>query len=133
MNEHPIEGMMHSTMENIKQMVDVNTIIGDPITAPDGTIIIPVSRVSYGFVSGGSEFPTRHPDKKDLFGGGSGAGISIHPVAFITISGGETKLLQINPYGNTADRVVDLVPDTIDKVVGLFKKDKKSSEKTTEK
>ena len=128
MNEHPIEGMMQTTMESIKQMVDVNTIIGDPITAPDGTIIIPVSRVSYGFVSGGSEFPTKQLDKKDLFGGGSGAGISIHPVAFITISDGETKLLQINPYANTADRVVDLVPETIDRIAGLFKKDKKPIE-----
>ncbi len=127
MNEHPIEGMMNTTMENIKQMVDVNTIIGDPITSPDGTVIIPVSKVSYGFVSGGSEFPTKNPEKPDLFGGGSGAGITINPVAFITIKDGESKLLQINPYSNTADRVVDLVPDAIDKITGLFKKDKKTT------
>ena len=121
MSENPIEGMMHTTMDEIKKMVDINTIVGDPITTPDGTIIIPVSKVSYGFASGGSEFPSNKLEK-ELFGGGGGAGISIQPVAFIIISGGETKLLQINPYSNTADRVVDLVPDTIDKLTGLFKK-----------
>lgn len=80
MSEHPIQGMMDTSMQKIKEMVDVNTIIGEPIHCPDGTMIIPVSKVTYGFASGGSDFPTK--TEKDLFGGGSGAGITISPVAF---------------------------------------------------
>ncbi|MCI7084590.1 sporulation protein YtfJ, partial [bacterium] len=73
MSDHPINGLMQTTMQKIKEMVDVNTIVGDPITSPDGTIIIPVSKVSYGFASGGSDFPTKK-ENKECFGGGSGAG-----------------------------------------------------------
>ena len=122
--EHPINNLMNTTMEKIKQMVDVNTIIGDPITTPDGTVIIPVSKVSYGFASGGSDLPTKK-ENKDCFGGGSGAGISIQPIAFLTVCGGEVKLLPVEKYDSTADRVVGIVPDLVDKVTALFKKDKK--------
>ena len=123
MSEHPIQGMMDTSMQKIKEMVDVNTIIGEPIHCPDGTMIIPVSKVTYGFASGGSDFPTK--TEKDLFGGGSGAGITISPVAFLTISNGEVKLLPIAPANNTADRIVEMVPDVVDKVSALFKKEKK--------
>ncbi len=122
--DHPINNLMNTTMEKIKQMVDVNTIIGDPITTPDGTVIIPVSKVSYGFASGGSDLPTKK-ENKDCFGGGSGAGISIQPIAFLTVCGGDVKLLPIEKYDGTADRVVGIVPDLVDKVTALFKKDKK--------
>ena len=80
MSDHPIEGMMNTTLEKIKQMVDVNSIVGDPITAPDGTIIIPISKISYGFASGGSDFPSKVQSEKEFFGGGTGAGISINPI-----------------------------------------------------
>ena len=123
MSEHPIQGMMDTSMQKIKEMVDVNTIIGEPIHCPDGTMIIPVSKVTYGFASGGSDFPTK--TEKDLFGGGSGAGITISPVAFLTISNGEVKLLPLAPANNTADRIVEMVPDVVDKVSALFKKEKK--------
>ena len=123
MSEHPIQGMMDTSMQKIKEMVDVNTIIGEPIHCPDGTMIIPVSKVTYGFASGGSDFPTK--TEKDLFGGGSGAGITISPVAFLTISNGEVKLLPIAPANNTADRIVEMVPAVVDKVSALFKKEKK--------
>ena len=130
MSEHPIEGMMGTTLEKIKQMVDVNSIIGDPITTPDGTVIIPVSKVSYGFASGGSDFPTKSPAAKELFGGGTGAGISIHPVAFLTISNGNVHLLQIDPYNNTADRIIGMVPDVVDKISSMVnKKDEKDTQK----
>lgn len=123
MSEHPIQGMMDTSMQKIKEMVDVNTIIGEPIHCPDGTMIIPVSKVTYGFASGGSDFPTK--SEKDLFGGGSGAGITISPVAFLTVSNGEVKLLPVAPANNTADRIVEMVPGVVDKVSALFKKEKK--------
>jgi sporulation protein YtfJ len=130
MSEHPIEGMMNTTLEKIKQMVDINSIVGDPITSPDGTIIIPVSKISYGFASGGSDFTTKTQTNKDLFGGGTGAGVSINPVAFITISNGNVKMLQIDPYNSSADRIVGMVPDVVDKITELFHSNKGNSKKS---
>ncbi len=127
MSDHPIDGLMKTTMDKIKEMVDVNTIIGDPITSPDGTIIIPVSKVSYGFASGGSDFPTKK-ENKDCFGGGSGAGVTIQPVAFLTVYKGNIKLMPIEKFDGAADRVVGMVPDLVDKVTSLFKKDKKKGQ-----
>ena len=131
MSDHPIEGMRNTTLEKIKQMVDVNSIVGDPITAPDGTIIIPISKISYGFASGGSDFPSKVQNEKEFFGGGTGAGISINPIAFLTISNGNVKLLQIDPYNNSADRIVGMVPDVVDKISGIVSK--KSEEKKAKK
>ncbi len=116
--EHPIQGMMGTAMQKIREMIDVNTIIGDPITTPDGTVIIPVSKVSFGFGSGGSDWPNKNT-AKDLFGGGAGAGISINPLAFLVVSNGEVKLLQMSLSSNTADKMVNMVPDVIDKISGL--------------
>lgn len=94
MSEHPIESLMGVTMQKIREMVDVNTIIGDPITTPDGTVIVPVSQVSYGFASGGSDFPSKK-DGRDCFGGGSGAGIKITPVGFLTVCKGEVRMIRL--------------------------------------
>ncbi len=127
---HPIEGLMDTTLDKIKQMVDVNTVIGTPITTADGTTIIPVSKVTYGFASGGSEFATKKAENNRLFGGGSGAGVTINPIAFIAVSNGEAKLLNIESFQDSQDRAVAMVPDLIDKIVGLFKKDKKDSDNT---
>ena len=123
--DHPIGNLMNVTMDKIKEMVDVNTIVGEPITSSDGTLIIPVSKVSYGFASGGSDLPTKK-ESKDCFGGGSGAGVSIQPVAFITVYKGEVKLLPVEKYDGAVDRVVGMVPELVDKVTALFKKDKKT-------
>lgn len=120
MSEHPIQGLMGTTMGKIREMVDVNTIIGDPITTPDGTVIIPVSKVGFGFAAGGSDFPSKQP--KDIFGGGSGAGISIQPLAFLIVSNGDVKLLQMDNSKNTGDKMVNLVPDVIQKIGDLFNK-----------
>ncbi len=128
MADHPIEGLMDTTLEKIKQMVDVNTVIGTPITTPDGTTIIPVSKVVYGFASGGSEFGNKKENAGNLFGGGSGAGVTINPVAFIAICNGDVKLLNICDYQNSQDRAIGIVPELFDKVVGLFKKDKSKSD-----
>lgn len=123
MSDHPINSLMDTTMKKIKEMIDVNTIIGDPITTPDGTTIIPVSKVSYGFASGGSDLPTKR-DNKDCFGGGSGAGVTINPVAFLSVSKGSVKLIPIEKYDGAVDRIVGMMPDMLDKVADYFKKDK---------
>ena len=101
-------------MEKIRELVDVNTIIGDPITSPDGTIIIPVSKVSFGFVAGGSDLPTKAP--KEVFAGGSGAGITINPQAFIVVQrDGDVKMLELGATGNSAiDGIISGVPDLLE-------------------
>ncbi len=124
--EHPIGSLMNITMEKIKEMVDVNTIVGTPITSADGTLIIPVSKVSYGFASGGSDLPSKN-EKKDLFGGGSGAGVTIQPIAFLTVYQGNVRLISVNGGGDGLERLIDMVPDVVDKVKGFFKKDKTDS------
>ena len=114
---HAIEGIMGVTMEKIREMVDVNTIIGEPITTPDNTTIIPVSKVSFGFASGGSDIPSKVP--KDVFGGGAGAGVSIQPLAFLVVSGGNVRLLQMTVDSNAVNSVINTVPEVIDKISGL--------------
>ena len=125
MSDRPINNLMDTTLEKLKQMVDVNTVIGTPITTPDGTTIIPVSKVIYGFASGGSEFNSKKPDSENLFGGGSGAGVTITPIAFISVSNGEAQLLNISAYSDAQDRAIGSIPEIIDKITALFKKDKK--------
>lgn len=118
-NKHPISEILDASLANLKQLVDVNTIIGEPMVV-DGTTIIPVSKVSFGFATGGSELPTQKPNTP--FGGGSGGGVSISPLGFLVVSGGEVKLLQMQTADNTADRVVNMVPGVIDKVSGILSK-----------
>ena len=124
--EHPIGSLMDTTMEKIMEMIDVNTIIGEPITSPDGTLIIPVSKVSYGFAAGGSDLPTKK-ENKDCFGGGSGAGVTIQPVAFLTVYQGDVRLVSVDREEGTADKLVNMIPDVLKKVKGVFKKDKSES------
>lgn len=124
MSDRPIEGLMDTTLEKIRQMVDVNTVIGTPITAPNGTTVIPVSKVMYGFASGGSEFNPKKAENKNLFGGGSGAGVTITPIAFIAVTADDVKLLNVTNFKDSQDRAVGMVPEIIDKIVGIFKKDK---------
>ena len=115
---HPINGLMGVTMEKIREMVDVNTIVGTPITCADGATIIPISKVSYGFASGGSDLPSKV--EKELFGGGSGAGISIQPVAFLVILNGEVKLLQLSIDASTPNALINMVPDVMEKISGYM-------------
>lgn len=123
---HAIEGLMGVTMDKIREMVDVNTIIGEQIVTNDGTTIIPISKVSFGFASGGSDLPTKTP--KDLFGGGAGAGVTIQPIAFIVVKDKEVKLLQMNVNGNVATGIVNMVPDMVDKISGMISKNKDKTE-----
>ncbi len=121
-DKHPIEGVMGVSMEKIHEMADVNTIIGDPITSPDGTVVIPVSKVSFGFVSGGSDLPMQNAER---FAGGSGAGVTVKPVAFIVIkSDGDVKLMEIGAKGGKFDGIIDAVPGLIEKVKAMIGKKK---------
>lgn len=144
MADHPIEGLMKTAMESIKEMVDVNTIVGDPVETPDGSVIIPVSRVACGFAAGGGEFEATGGQGNDNqngggqqgnggggtalpFGGGSGAGVSVQPVGFLVVGHGQTRLLPVD--GNViVDRVIDAAPGLISQVGGMFKRDKRSPE-----
>ena len=126
MSEHPIEGLMRTAMNSIQDMVDVNTIVGEPIETSGDIMIIPISKVCFGFAAGGSEFNTETLDeykKKEKeeemqyrlpFGGGSGAGVSINPVAFLVINKETIKLMPIN-HTSTFDRIADYVPDILSK------------------
>lgn len=133
MAEHPIEGLMQTAMNSIKDMIDVNTIIGDPIQASNGTVIIPISKVSFGFAAGGSEFTGETIDeynKKDKdeqiqyrlpFGGGAGAGVSVKPIAFLVVQENVVKLLPID-HSNTLDKILDYMPDLIEKANCMMNK-----------
>lgn len=132
MSDCSINNMVDTTMEKIKQLVDVNTIIGESIKLDNGAVIIPVSKVSYGFASGGSEFSAKKENKDNLFGGGSGAGVTISPIAFLTVNkDGNVKILHAEPVLSTAEKVIDMVPEVVDKLSAMVKKqDKKTIDST---
>ena len=114
---HPVEGVMGVSMEKIREMVDVETIIGDPITA-EGVTIIPVSKVSFGFASGGSDLPTQAAEK---FAGGSGAGVTVKPVAFIVIKAdGNVSLMELGAKGSPLDGVMEALPGVVEKIKGFM-------------
>ncbi|MCL6592568.1 MAG: GerW family sporulation protein [Alicyclobacillus sp.] len=125
--EHPIQGLMKTAMENIREMVDVNTIIGDPVETPDGTVILPVSRVGFGFAAGGSEFQVA--DERGHgngggglpFGGGSGGGVSIQPIGFLIVNGNSVRLLSADHQNQLYDRLIDMAPVVVDKIQSLLK------------
>ena len=120
MAEH-LEGLMGTSMDKIRELVDVNTIVGDPITSPDGTVIIPISKVSFGFVSGGSDIPSTVP--KEVFAGGSGAGVTIKPQAFIVVKrDGDVELMELGAKGSPVDSLIEGVPGLVSKVKELFGK-----------
>ncbi|MDW7674526.1 MAG: GerW family sporulation protein [Bacillota bacterium] len=137
MADHPIEALMKTAMESIKEMVDVNTVVGDPVEAPDGSVIIPISRVTCGFAAGGSEFEAGNGGGGEgplPFGGGSGAGVSVHPMGFLVVGNNQVRLLPVE--GNQVmDRVLDLAPQVVDKIHNMLKKNDKNapSEEETEK
>ncbi|MGN1402610.1 MAG: GerW family sporulation protein [Bacillus sp. (in: firmicutes)] len=126
MSEHPIQGLMSAAMENLKEMVDVNTIIGDPVETPDGSVILTVSKVGFGFGAGGSEFngaglhaagtgPTKLP-----FGGGSGGGVSITPVAFLIVNSSGVRLLHLDQNTHLLERIMDMAPGAVEKIQSML-------------
>ena len=124
--KHPLNDMMRSTMEKVREMVDTNTIVGQPITTPDGVTLIPISKVSFGFGSGGGDYGKA---PKDNFGGGSAAGVKIDPVAFLVIKDGQTRRMPVAvPATATMDRVLEMAPQLIDRVEGFVNKKKEEKE-----
>ncbi len=132
MEKHPIGDMMDTAMSRIKELVDVNTVVGQPITTPDGITLIPISKVLVGYGSGGSDFPVK---EKSGFGLGNGAGIKIEPVGFLSINNGNVRMINIAPPANTSvDRLIEQLPDLVDKVEEIINKfkDKKSDKPESE-
>ena len=144
MSEHPIENLMMTTMSSIQDMVDVNTIIGEPIETQNGITIIPISKVCFGFAAGGSEFKgetlkqyNKKDDNEDIqynlpFGGGAGAGVSIHPVAFLVVQGNSVKLMPVD-HDSCIDKLLDYVPDLMQKMNDMFNKKIQQKEERTNK
>ena len=144
MNEHPIENLMITAMSSIQNMVDVNTIIGEPIETQVGITIIPISKVSFGFAAGGSEFrgeTLKEYNKRDKdeeiqyklpFGGGAGAGVSINPVAFLVVQEGNVKLMPVD-HDSCLDKILDYVPDLMQKINEMFNKTIQEKEARTKK
>ncbi len=130
--QHPIQGLMYTAMQSIKEIVDVNTIVGDAVQTPDGTVIIPISSVKLGFAVGGSEFGGAKKGTeiaKNNFGGGAGGGIAISPVAFLVAGEGRVRLMSVNQKTSIYDKVLDVVPSAIDKLVDTVKEFKTDKEK----
>lgn len=128
---HPLSEMMNSSMSKIREMVDVNTVIGDPIVTGDGVTIIPVTKVSIGYGGGGSDFATKnYPANRDnAFGGGAGAGVSITPVAFLIVRGENVRMLPVaEPASTSVDRLIEQLPDLIDKAQSFFESRKAEKE-----
>lgn len=120
MSEHPIQGLMKTAMENIKEMVDVNTIVGDPVETPDGSVIIPVSKVGFGFAAGGSQFivdkPNSEKEKEYPFGGGSGGGVSITPIAFLIVNASGVRMIHLDENTHLYEKLLDFAPQVVDKI-----------------
>jgi len=140
MSDHPIQGLMKTAMENLKQMIDVNTIIGDPVETPDGSVILTVSKVGFGFAAGGSEFKgqgqgeggkdsggggdqqQQQQGSKLPFGGGSGGGVSITPIAFLIVSANGVKMLHLDESTHLFEKLLELAPQAVDKIQQMLKK-----------
>jgi len=128
-NEHPIQGLMKTAMEALKEMVDVNTIIGEPVETPDGAVILPVSRVAFGFAAGGGEYEVGNQGNRGgnpagetalPFGGGSGAGVSIQPVGMLVVSADAVRFLPVDPRA-FYDRLIDLAPQVLSELRELIR------------
>lgn len=132
MAEHPIQGLMKTAMENLKEMVDVNTIVGDPVETPDGSVILPVSKVGFGFAAGGSEFQIDQ-SRKDTdtdqglpFGGGSGGGVSITPVAFLVVNSKGIRMVHIDGQTHIYDKILEATPQVVEKIQAMLRKNQKA-------
>lgn len=126
--QQPVENLMRTTMESIKNMIDVNTVVGDPVEAKDGTIAIPISRVCYAFVAGGGDLSSKSETEQNKiesdscypFAGGTGAGVTMQPIAFLTSSNGQLRMLPVT-YNTTVDRIIDMVPNFIESIENMIK------------
>ena len=130
MAEHPINGLMGVTMDKIRELVNPDTIIGEPVSLPDGTTILPVSRVTFGVATGGSDFAAKQ--SKELFGGGSGAGVTVAPVAFLVVKDGNVRTIQLADPNNSLERAITMLPELVDKLAALLKKEKPEAQAPAE-
>lgn len=130
MAEHPVQGLMGATVEKIREMADANTIIGSPIALDDSTTIIPVSKVTLGFASGGSDVGAK--STKEMFGGGSGAGVSITPIAFLIIKDGTVRTVQLAEHVSPIDNAINALPELVDKLAALVRKDSADKKEETQ-
>lgn len=149
MSDHPIQGLMTTAMENLKEMIDVNTIIGDPVETPDGSVILTVSKVGFGFAAGGSEFiidsgsggggnggnggsgsdkEKGQSGPKHPFGGGSGGGVSITPIAFLIVSSNGVKMLHLDENTHLYEKILDLAPQAVDKIQQMMNKNDQNNQ-----
>ena len=117
-----LPNMLENTISKIREMLDANSVVGQPITTPDGVTIIPISKISVGFGGGGSDFVSKNVNRQENpFGGGVGAGVNVTPVAFLIVKEGSVRMLPVaTPANTTADRIVEMVPDTLDKIVSFI-------------
>lgn len=146
MSDHPIQGLMTTAMESLKEMIDVNTIIGDPVETPDGSVILTVSKVGFGFAAGGSEFVLdggggggssqgqgqSGGQKQHPFGGGSGGGVSITPIAFLIVNSQGVKMLHLDESTHLLEKILDLAPQAVEKVQQMFAKKDTEQKKQSE-
>jgi len=122
-NNNPIGELMRSTMENVKNILKVDTVVGDPINTPDGITLVPISRISVGFGGGGVEFTTKKSGAERPYGGGNATGVKIEPIGFLVIKEGVVRMINVTPpASNTVDRVIDLVPQVMDRVDAFIAK-----------
>ncbi|UUZ79501.1 GerW family sporulation protein [Paenibacillus sp. P26] len=133
MTDHPIQGLMKTAMENIKEMVDVNTIVGDPVETPDGSVIMPISKVGFGFAAGGAEFVTEesaggglrndaaHAKVELPFGGGGGGGVSITPIAFLVVGKHGVKVVPLDNQTHLLERIIDSAPGVVDRIQSMIR------------
>ncbi|MDF2856815.1 MAG: spore protein [Neobacillus sp.] len=133
MSDHPIQGLMTTAMESLKEMIDVNTIIGDPVETPDGSVILTVSKVGFGFAAGGSEFKVDSSQgqgqPKLPFGGGSGGGVSITPIAFLIVNSQGVKMLHLDESTHLYEKLLELAPQAVDKIQQMLSKKDDSKQK----
>lgn len=146
MAEHPIEGLMHAAFNNIKAMVDVNAIVGDPVQTPDGSVILPISRVAFGFAAGGSDFrvddkhdrlssdrgeghtvPAAHTYGTKPFGGGSGGGVYITPIAFLVVGKQGIHVVSLDNQTHLLEKIIDAAPNVLDRINSMFKKQERAT------
>ena len=130
MAEHPINGLMGVTMDKIRELVNSDTIIGEPVSLPDGTTILPVSKVTFGVATGGSDFAAKQ--STELVGGGSGAGVTVAPVAFLVVKDGNVRTIQLADPNNSLERAITMLPELVDKLAALLKKEKPEAQAPAE-
>ena len=130
MAEHPINGLMGVTLDKIRELVNSDTIIGEPVSLPDGTTILPVSKVTFGVATGGSDFAAKQ--SKELFGGGLRLGVTVAPVAFLVVKDGNVRTIQLADPNNSLERAITMLPELVDKLAALLKKEKPEAQAPAE-